>query len=208
MDFQESILRIQSQLEEGPPGPEAQYELVPPGRERTDLEKIKSQNPKRASVLALFSPKESRAELTFILRNSYPGVHSAQIGFPGGKVESSDKNLWHTALRETQEELGISPDLISGLGPLTEVYIPPSNFLVQPYIGFLENTPMYIPDPREVKEVFSLSLSDLLLDKHCAQTQVNVGSYSVEVPAFTINDRVIWGATAMMVSEIKAIFRK
>ncbi|GAB5557242.1 MAG: CoA pyrophosphatase [Schleiferiaceae bacterium] len=207
MTLTEAVQRIKESMEGGAPGQDWQYKMVPPGRDRSDLESIRKENPKRAGVLALFSPVEEEAHLTFILRNSYPGVHSAQIGFPGGKVEPSDDDLWDTALRETEEELGIGRDLITGLGALTEVYIPPSNFLVQPFVGFMESKPNYVPDEREVNEVFSLSLSDLLSEQNFVQTQVSVGGYKVQVPAFELGGRTIWGATAMMVSEIKAIFK-
>ena len=90
-------------------------------------------NPKKAAVLMLFYPKKGITHLALIVRNSYPGVHSSQIGFPGGKVEESDFNLEYTALRETHEEVGVHPEKVKIIKPFSEIYIPPSNFLVYPF---------------------------------------------------------------------------
>ncbi len=182
---------------------EAQYKAVPPERPRPDIDQILLKNPKKAAVLALFVPGESGAELVFILRNTYPGVHSSQIGFPGGKEEKHDFDFWQTALRETEEELGISRSSIHKIGQLSEVYIPPSHFLVYPFVGYVNSLPDFIPDPREVKEVFTLPVKNLLLPANFYQQKVNVGSLVYSVPAFNVEGRVIWGATAMMVSELK-----
>lgn len=184
-------------------GKEAQFKAVPPDRPRPDIQEVLQKNPKKAAVLALFVPGELGAELVFILRNTYPGVHSSQIGFPGGKEEKHDIDYWQTALRETEEELGISPSSIQKIGQLSEVYIPPSNFLVFPYVGYVSSFPEFIPDPREVKEVFTLSVKNLIHPANFYQQKVHVGSLVYSVPAFNVEGRVIWGATAMMVSELK-----
>lgn len=164
----------------------------------------KKHNPKKAAVLILCYPKNGQTNLVLIVRNSYPGVHSSQIGFPGGKVEIEDKNLMHTAIRETEEEVGVPQKEIEIIKPLSEVYIPPSNFLVQPYIAFVKSTPNFKPDAREVKKVLEVPLSVLLDHNTLIKTNMST-SYAdnLEVPAFFIQDYVVWGATAMMLSEFK-----
>lgn len=161
-------------------------------------------NPKRAAVLMLFYPKKGMTHLALIVRNTYPGVHSSQIGFPGGKVEIEDKDLEQTALRETHEEVGIHPEKIQVIKPFSEIYIPPSNFLVYPYMGISHEELQFIPDLVEVKRVLEFPLSLFIDDKTITQVKMTT-SYAtdMEVPAFMIEKYVVWGATAMMMSELK-----
>jgi len=161
-------------------------------------------NPKLAAVLMLLYPKNEITHLALIVRNSYPGVHSSQIGFPGGKVEESDSNLEQTALRETHEEVGISPDKIEIIKPFSQIYIPPSNFLVAPFMGISHQELTFIPDLDEVKRVLEFPLEAFLDDNTITNVKMTT-SYAtdIEVPAFMVEKYVVWGATAMMMSELK-----
>lgn len=161
-------------------------------------------NPRKAAVLMLFYPKNSVTHLALIVRNSYPGVHSSQIGFPGGKVEEYDADLEETALRETHEEVGIHPDKIQIIKPFSEIYIPPSNFLVAPFMGISNEELTFIPDLDEVKRVLEFSIADFLDEKSITKVKMST-SYAtdIEVPAFIVDKYVVWGATAMMMSELK-----
>jgi 8-oxo-dGTP pyrophosphatase MutT (NUDIX family) len=161
-------------------------------------------NPKLAAVLMLLYPKNEVTHLALIVRNSYPGVHSSQIGFPGGKVEESDANLEETALRETHEEVGISPDKIEIIKPFSQIYIPPSNFLVAPFMGISHQELTFIPDLDEVKRVLEFPL-EAFLDENTITNVKMTTSYAadIEVPAFMVEKYVVWGATAMMMSELK-----
>ena len=119
------------------PAMNAHKKMVPPNREEllknTDFTKI---TPKKAAVMMLFYPKKKQTHLALILRTSYNGVHSSQIAFPGGKVELEDIDLKHTAIRETHEEIGVHPTNITVVRAFTEVYIPPSNYMVYPFFGY------------------------------------------------------------------------
>lgn len=161
-------------------------------------------NPKKAAVLMLFYPKNQVTHLALIVRNSYPGVHSSQIGFPGGKVEVFDADLKETALRETHEEVGIHPNKIKIVKPFSEIYIPPSNFLVAPFMGVSHEELTFIPDLDEVKRVLEFSISDFLDEKSIVKVKMTT-SYAtdIEVPAFMVDKYIVWGATAMMMSELK-----
>ena len=161
-------------------------------------------NPKLAAVLMLLYPKNEITHLALIVRNSYPGVHSSQIGFPGGKVEMSDSNLEETALRETHEEVGISPDKIEIIKPFSQIYIPPSNFLVAPFMGISHQELNFIPDLDEVKRVLEFPL-EAFLDENTITNVKMTTSYAtdIEVPAFMVEKYVVWGATAMMMRELK-----
>ncbi len=165
-------------------------------------------NPKKAAVLMLFYPKNEVTHLALIVRNTYPGVHSSQIGFPGGKVEEFDADLEATALRETHEEVGIHPEKIQIIKPFSEIYIPPSNFLVSPFMGISYEELTFIPDLDEVKRVLEFSITDFLDEKSITKVKMST-SYAkdIEVPAFMVDKYVVWGATAMMMSELKEVLK-
>ncbi|MGV9004356.1 NUDIX hydrolase [Flavobacterium sp.] len=163
-----------------------------------------SANAKNAAVMMLFYPKNNQTHLVLILRNSYKGVHSSQIAFPGGKPEHLDLDLKETALRETHEEIGILPNKIEVLRSFTEVYIPPSNYMVHPFLGISKEELQFVPQVEEVAGIIELSLVDFL-DERIIQNQKMNTSYATnfDVPGFLVKEHFIWGATAMMLSELK-----
>ena len=157
---------------------------------------------RKGAVLMLFYPESHNSFVPFIKRPEYPGVHSGQIAFPGGKWEPSDRDLSVTALRESEEEIGVYAEKVTLLGKLSDVYIPPSNFLVSPYIGFISEKPDFKPEPKEVERIISCPFP-VLLDKEIRKlTQVKGSSGPrFETPYFDIENEVVWGATAMMLGE-------
>ena len=166
-------------------------------------------NTRKAAVMMLFYPKNEITHLVLILRNSYSGVHSSQIAFPGGKVETEDESLAHTALRETHEEIGIPPDQIKVIKAFTEIYIPPSNFMVSPFLGISHDELNFTEQIEEVAGIIELPLTDLLKDETVVIRQKNT-SYgeNIDVPSFKIDEHYVWGATAMMLSELKEVLKK
>jgi 8-oxo-dGTP pyrophosphatase MutT (NUDIX family) len=207
MDFQD-FLRIVPHLSTvNLPGEAAHNVMVPQQR----LEIIKKINfdkiiPKNAGVMMLFYPKGGITHLVLIVRNSYKGVHSSQIAFPGGKYESEDINFEQTALRETHEEIGIHSDKIQVLKAFTNLYIPPSNFMVHPFLGICRDEIFFQPNPREVADIIELPLTIFLSDSIVINTEMATSyAKSIEVPAFKIEDHIVWGATAMMLSELKIV---
>ena len=190
------------------PGKKALFKMAPMERvkELKDVD-IKALNPREAAVTALFYPnKDNQTFLILILRKTYKGVHSAQIGFPGGKVEPEDKDLKDTAKRETEEEVGVPYDDIQ---IIKTAYIPPSNFNVHPFIGYLEDTPKLIKQDDEVEDIVLVDIDDFLNEDSLIEETLTT-SYATEltVPAFHLNGHVVWGATAMMLSEIKTLFKQ
>lgn len=208
MDFTDFINKIESLKTIPLGGQEAQFKLAPKLRLDYDSEKIKANNPKRAAVLALFYPND-KGETTFLLtqRASYKGTHSAQISFPGGKIEQHDASLSYTALRETFEEVGITQQSIQIVREITDVYIPPSNFLATPFIGFTETKPTFHIN-KEVQSTIEVLVSDLLDDRNIDSVFMNT-SYmdNIAVPCFKLNNYIVWGATGMMLSEIKELLK-
>jgi len=192
------------------PAEASQFKMSPPFRlELLKQQQDKIKHAKKSAVLALFYPDEvNTTKLILILRNTYNGVHSAQVGFPGGKLEDQDESLEFTALRETEEEIGVPKHHVEIIKALTQVYIPPSNFYVQPFIGVLKKIPSFVKDDTEVDELIEVPLIHFL-DEQSVITKTVSTSYNVEVevPAFQLNGHVVWGATAMMLSEIKDLLK-
>ena len=193
------------------PAEASQFKMSPPfRRELIEEYKERIKDAKRAGVMALFYPGNAmETHLALILRKTYKGVHSAQIGFPGGKYEAIDKTLKDTAIRETWEEIGVPNHQIQVIKQMTEVYIPPSNFYVQPFIGIAAQTPKFIKQDEEVEGIIEVSLTHFLDETNVVTKSVTT-SYTtkIEVPAFELNGHIVWGATAMMLSEIKDILKK
>lgn len=163
---------------------------------------------RKAAVMMLFYPKNGVTHLLLIVRNSYPGVHSSQIAFPGGKVEEIDFDLKQTALRETHEEIGVHPNDIHVIREFSSIYIPPSNFLVYPFLGISQTELKLTLQEEEVAGIIELPLSTLLDDSIIINKNLET-SYSklIEVPVFQIEEHTVWGATAMMLSELKDVLK-
>ena len=135
-------------------------------------------------------------------------MHSAQVSFPGGRFEDGDGSLKETALRETEEEVGVNKQEITVLKELTDIYIPPSNFYVQPYLGLIRATPKFTLQKEEVEELIEVPL-DHFLDDSTITIQTLSTSYAknIKVPAFLLNGHLVWGATAMMLSEVREMIK-
>jgi 8-oxo-dGTP pyrophosphatase MutT (NUDIX family) len=210
MDFQDFLKYVPKFVEVVLPASESHYKMAP--QERIDIlnvSKMENKNPKIAAVMMLFYPKNGKTHLVLIVRNSYEGVHSAQIAFPGGKYEIDDLNFENTALRETYEEIGISPDFMEIIKPFTQLFIPPSNFMVHPFMGICKEEITFMPDENEVAKIIELPLSNFLDDTIIVNVNMST-SYANEimVPAFKIEEHIVWGATAMMLSELKDVLKK
>lgn len=174
---------------------------------RVSILNLKRELPKnkairKGAVMIVLYPKEEKDYFILTQRHEYNGAHSGQISLPGGKPEVEDPSLSHTAIRETYEEVGvkIKPDEI--IHQLNPIYIPPSNFLVQPYLSVLDYTPTLVADPYEVKEIHEIDLLDLTTN-NIKTTSMDLGfKKDVTVPYYKLNDKIVWGATAGILSEL------
>lgn len=186
------------------PGVDAHVKMMPAERKKMlqniDFDKI---TPKESAVMAILHPIKGETNLLFIERSIYEGVHSGQIAFPGGKREREDADLYQTACRETCEEVGILSNRLQQIKTLTQVYVPPSNFMITPFLAFHPENMKLTLDEIEVKSAMSISLSDLTntQNQQLVEMKASYGTLS-NMPAYVINDRIVWGATAMIVAEI------
>ena len=190
-------------------GLDAQFELAPKFRKKYTQEFLAAQNAKKAAVLVLFYPNaQGKTYFLLTLRANYNGTHASQISFPGGKFDSADDSLKTTALREAQEEVGIQPDDVHIFKQITNVFIPPSNFLVTPFLGLLNYTPILTKN-EEVEENIEVLLEDLLSENAFSTTVVTTSyAKSIPVPCFNLSNFIVWGATAMMLNEIKVLLKE
>ncbi|GAB3734533.1 NUDIX hydrolase [Spirosoma lituiforme] len=191
---------LRQRLQNPLPGEVAHKKMASTARYRLGVKP--NERTRRSAVLICFYPYQHSIYLPLILRPQYDGVHAGQMAFPGGRMERIDENLTRTALREAQEEVGIRVSDVQVLGLLTELYIPPSNFYVQPVVGVLPYRPDFYPDPREVEAVVEVSLDTLLDETIVGDSQIEVRGITVDAPFYQIQGYRVWGATAMMISEL------
>ncbi|CAN5564047.1 CoA pyrophosphatase [soil metagenome] len=204
--FRSFVSQLESRLSQVLPGEDAQFSMAPNARKRLSEIPKENYNPKRSAVLILLFPHQDSIHTVLIQRHEYDGVHSGQIAFPGGKFEEEDVELKQTALRETAEEIGVNPANINVIGSLTDIYISPSNFLVKPFIGIINERPTFVLDTREVQKLISVDLF-YLNDKTIIgeKSIVHSGGLKIKTPYYEIEGLTIWGATAMIISELNAI---
>ncbi len=178
--------------------------LAPALRLRYTDEIIAKKKPRDAAVLILVYPN-NKQELSILLtkRADYNGTHAAQISFPGGKKEKKDNSLLQTALREAKEEIGIQPNKLKFIKELSKTYIPPSNFWVHPFVFTTDERPNFKLN-YEVDRIIEFPLSELI-NPLTLQSKTLSTSYmqNVNVPCFKHKNEIIWGATAMILSELK-----
>lgn len=191
------------------PGVAAQYQMAPFGREEEVKQSHYQMTPKVSAVLIAFYPKSGRIFIPLIERTDSGGVHSRQIGFPGGRQEKQDQDLSMTALREAEEEIGIKSEMASLIGELSQLYIPPSNFRVHPYIGILDEEPTFVPELTEVQSIIEVSISELLDHQIRKRGKVTTASGStIHTPYLDVQGHMVWGATAMIISELVEVIRR
>jgi 8-oxo-dGTP pyrophosphatase MutT (NUDIX family) len=191
------------------PGADAQYLMAPFHRNRIEAETLKVEQYRPSAVMILFCrDKEDKLFIPLTERASYNGAHSAQISLPGGKYDESDLDYAATAKRECEEEIGIKE--VEVIGKLTSLFIPVSSFLVHPFVGICPlKDPVMVHHEREVKTILRLYVGDLLNDKMVVQkgTIELFNNLKIETPWFDVNGYKVWGATAMILSELKQLMR-
>lgn len=191
------------------PGEEAQWKMAHISREKVKNQDLSNRNARQSAVMVLFCTDESGKHfIPLTQRFEYAGAHSNQISLPGGKFENSDSSLSQTAIRECREEIGVKHH-IELIAPLSALYIPVSNFLVHPYVGiYNQQPPDLFPQASEVKRILKFYLDDLENDAMEKITLVEpMPGYKLKTPYFDVEGHIVWGATAMILSELKMALR-
>lgn len=205
---QQIINNIQQKLKEPLPGEAAQYMMAP--ADRAKMQEFGDASKFRPSAVLILLCYDDNNELFIPLteRFAYDGVHSGQVSLPGGKKDDADTDLLATALRECSEEIGVSEN-IEVLGQLSQLYIPVSNFLVQPVVAFCKTRSVFMsPNIREVKHIAKIYIKDLMNENIVMNGNITVAEgIKIKAPYFETGGLKVWGATAMMLSELKVLLK-
>ncbi len=199
---------LSDRLKQPLPGPIAHEPLraVPSGLIKPRFEHRSPAKP--GSVLILLYEEKGQVMFPLTKRPEYLGTHGGQISLPGGKTEGAETRI-ETALREAEEEIGVPASKVQILGLLTEFFVIPSNFLITPVIGYLNEVPDFKPDSKEVKKIIYTSLNDLLRDGAVQTKEIMAGNmFPMSAPHFEVENEIVWGATAMMLNEFRMVVRE
>jgi 8-oxo-dGTP pyrophosphatase MutT (NUDIX family) len=210
MDSKKFIDTFSEIVKAGLPGEQAHAEVMPVSRKFTSDALKSATSLRQSAVGVILYPQDATINSVLIQRPSYEGTHSNQVSFPGGKMDETDHDLEFTARRECFEEIDLPMGFGNRIGELTNVYIPVSNFRVQPYIFYVDDLPPLTPDAREVDSIISFDVFELIKEETLKSTNLRMsqGFIQKDVPYYDINGHVVWGATAMMLSELKAILKQ
>lgn len=204
--MQDFIDHLQLQLQKPLPGRPSEFSISPAD---TKARSIIPDNAKLAGVLVLFYPKNKNWHLVLIERTSlHEGDrHKGQISFPGGRHEEADESMTETALREAEEEVGVKPEKVEIIGSLSDLYIPVSNFRVFPKVAFAKEAPSFVPQPSEVANILEVPFHLFQQPEALMRMDLPISNGLIlpEVPHFKIFDKIVWGATLLMLGELLAV---
>jgi len=201
-------VQISQALSRELPGQQAQMKMMPSSSSNSRFSLDARKNAKPGAVMVLFYQENFELKFPLILRPDYDGVHARQISLPGGKMDPTDDSLIQTALRETEEEIGVRQDRIKVLGFLTELYIVASNFNVLPVVGILEDQPSFVPDSYEVDRIIKAKVSSLLNESIRKEKSMKImQGITIKAPYYAIENQVVWGATSMILAELREVLK-
>jgi 8-oxo-dGTP pyrophosphatase MutT (NUDIX family) len=206
-DLTSLIQALPRALAEELPGVDAQLQMAPGHRMNRQMADVSEKPCREAAVLALLHPDEAGASLVLTVRPAHMATHAGQVAFPGGRIEAGETFV-DAALREAHEEIALDPTLVSVAGMLTPLYIPPSNFCVYPVVGTTDQRPSLYPADGEVDAILHVPLDLFLNPVHRTIVARRVHGLEISAPCFSFPPYEIWGATAMMLSELSAVLNR
>lgn len=181
------------------PGVNAQMKMAPTGRQMEIPRKVAF---RKSAVLMPILESQEGVRLVLTRRTVYPGVHSGQISFPGGKFEAGESDAAEVALRESFEEIGLSREQVDILGELSKLYIPVSQMLVYPVLARVKYPVQWVINEREVDEVLEVPIAHFMDARQIISYEVKRAEQRLIAPAYAMDTIPVWGATAMMISEL------
>ena len=202
------VSRLKYEIRKGLPGTELQWQMASSDRMLKNFPRVPGKNARIAAVLILLYPDKGSIHTVLIQRPDYDGVHGGQISFPGGKNEPEDDSVIMTALREANEEIGVDPSKVNVIETLTPLFIPVSNMIVTPVIGWIKEKPVFIHQPEEVVFLIDADLKKLLDPGIVKVKPFEIRGEMIEVKYFDYEGNTIWGATAMILHELLVILRR
>ncbi len=201
-------IRLKNEIQKGLPGNEVQWQMSSWDRLLQNFSMFPIEDARIAAVLILLYPVNDSVHTVFMQRPEYDGIHGGQISFPGGKKEPEDDSVIQTALRETWEETGADPSEIAIIGTLTPLFIPVSNMLVTPVVGWLNEEPQFKYRPEEVSFLINAELKRFLNTSIVKSKPFKIRGELIEIKYFDYEGNTIWGATAMIHQELLALIRR
>jgi 8-oxo-dGTP pyrophosphatase MutT (NUDIX family) len=197
------LLRLKRQLGQLP-GRTSHLKMLPPGRiPELPFNQV---NYHESAVMILLFPYQDQIEICLIRRPSTMKNHAGQIAFPGGRKEVEDTNLVQTALREAYEEIGLNREVVEILGVMSPVYVQISNFVITPVLGWTNSKPELKVDHDEVDELLFVSLDELADPNNLCEREMETKTGRIIAPGYEIGGHFIWGATAMMLAELRDMY--
>ncbi len=206
MDIHTLKIKLAQHLVKELPGKPAQKIMLTKPRNPINYSS-NSECPNPAAVLILLFPVKQDIRFFLTKRTNVVQYHKGQISLPGGAWEEGEQ-LWGTALRETNEEIGVREDHIQFIGELTPLFVPVTGFLIHPFVGWVDEEPETSPDPTEVESLFSASVLSLTDQNSCQCEERTIRGHVFDVPYFQLNREKVWGATSMILSEFKTVLKE
>lgn len=209
MNFDELTRFLEKRVQLSMPGDVAHLKMKPKMSNGSPLNLKHSTPPRKGGVLILLYEDEGKVHFPLIQRPNYDGIHSGQMALPGGRYEEEDQDQYQTALRETNEEIGVDHNKIEIIGSLSEFFVAASNYMVLPVIGKIDFKPKFIPEPREVSEIVTPPIIHLVDPMRLKEKEITVRKdFKLQCPYYDLEGRTVWGATAMMLSEMVEILKE